>query len=369
MKKMNDTKSRLSRCMAHRALPLAVVTVFGLSGCTQFGAKILPKDRLAYNQAISGSWKEQTLLNIVKIRYLDTPLFLDVASVVSGYTLERSINMSGQLSSSDAIQRDSLGLGASGKLIDRPTITYVPTTGERFAQQLMTPIPPERILFLIQSGWPADMILLITVEALNGYKARSSGGLNAHMGDPNYYRTVELFRELQLSGSVGMRIRESKEMGRTTALIIRKDAINEETVSAGKELGELLGLQPGLDEISVEYGFVRANDTELLIASRSMLQILSQAAMEADVPAVHEKAGICVPTTIREQDIQKNCHVRVSAEDPEDAFVKVYYRDHWFYIADNDLRSKRVFAFMMLLFSVTEGGSNAGLPLVTIPSG
>ena len=75
------------------------VTVLFLSGCTHYGPKTVSRDRFDYNTAISDSWKEQTLLNIVKIRYIDMPLFVDVASIVSGYTLQSSVNLRGQVSS------------------------------------------------------------------------------------------------------------------------------------------------------------------------------------------------------------------------------------------------------------------------------
>ena len=51
------------------------------------------------------------------------PLFVDVASVVSGYSLERSVNLGGALSSSSAVQGDFFEMGAGGKFTDRPTIT------------------------------------------------------------------------------------------------------------------------------------------------------------------------------------------------------------------------------------------------------
>jgi len=70
---------------------LAILIGFLLVGCTSIGPKSVPRDRFDYNQGISDSWKEQTLLNIVKLRYADMPLFVEVASIVSGYTLERSV--------------------------------------------------------------------------------------------------------------------------------------------------------------------------------------------------------------------------------------------------------------------------------------
>jgi hypothetical protein len=56
-------------------------------------------------------------------------------------------------------------------------------------------------------------------------------------------------------------------------------------------------------------------------------------------------------------------------EKPENAFVAVEYRDHWFWIDDGDFFSKRTFAFVMILFSLTETGEKGNLPIVTIPSG
>jgi len=141
-----------------------------LSGCAHLGPETVARDRFDYNTAISDSWKEQTLLNIVKIRYVDMPMFVDVASIVSGYTLQSSVSLGGTVSSEKAVQGDFANLGTSGTFTDRPTITYKPVTGEQFNKSFMTPIPPGAILFLIQSGWPADLIYPITVDSINGLR-------------------------------------------------------------------------------------------------------------------------------------------------------------------------------------------------------
>src|SRR5262245_45099886 len=113
-----NTRQTILRLLVSVALPVA------LSGCRHLGPRTVSQDRFDYSTAVAESWKEQTLLNIVKLRYLDLPLFLDVAQIVSGYSLETTASVGGQISSSGAVQGNSLLLGAQGRFVDRPTITY-----------------------------------------------------------------------------------------------------------------------------------------------------------------------------------------------------------------------------------------------------
>ena len=151
-----------------------LLVMLAIAGCMHVGPNTVEVDRFDYSTAIAESWKQQTLLNIVKLRYADLPVFVDVASVVSGYSLETSTSAMGQLASSSALQGNTLAIGGAGRFTDRPTITYVPMTGEKFLRGLLTPIDPKNIFFMIQAGYPADFILALAVESINGVRNRSA---------------------------------------------------------------------------------------------------------------------------------------------------------------------------------------------------
>jgi len=99
-----------------------------------------------------------------------------------------------------------------------------------------------------------------------------------------------------------------------------------------------------------------------------MLQIMIELATQITVPQNHVTEGRTVPSIYTGDD---NSMIRInhSQDKPEDAFIAVKYRDYWFYIDDRDLKSKRTFTFLMILFSITETGGKEQLPLVTIPAG
>jgi hypothetical protein len=64
-----------------------------LAGCSGIGPGTVERDRFDYVNALSDSWKKQMLLNLVKIRYLDAPVFLGVSSVISQYAVEGKIDL------------------------------------------------------------------------------------------------------------------------------------------------------------------------------------------------------------------------------------------------------------------------------------
>ena len=343
-----------------------VVALF-MAGCTHLGPETVARDRFDYNTAIADSWKEQTLLNIVKVRYADMPVFVEVASVVNGYSLEGSVNLGRTVSSQDAIQGDFYNFGTTGKYTDRPTITYAPITGQQFNQSFMIPIPPRSVLFLMQSGWPVDLILPLTVDAMNGLRSQVAAGANQRRGDTEFYRVVALLREIQKSGAVGMQIVKGEGVRETALMLFYRENVTPEVEAALREVGELLGLKPGAREVEISYGLIPKSETEFAMLTRSLLHIMVQLATQVDVPAGHVSEGRTVPSLSRTEE-GRLINVKHSTEKPEHAFIAVPYRDYWFWIDDRDFQSKRTFAFLMILFSLMETGGKEGLPLVTIPA-
>ena len=78
-------------------LTLVLVAAIAIAGCNAIGPGSVQCDRLDHAAAISDSWKEQVLLNIVKLRYFDTPVFLGVASVISSYTLQSQVDIAARI--------------------------------------------------------------------------------------------------------------------------------------------------------------------------------------------------------------------------------------------------------------------------------
>jgi hypothetical protein len=108
--------------MMRLALRLSACGVLAMLGaCQSVGPPTVPRDRVDYSDAISDSWKNQMLLKIVKLRYADVPVFVDVGQIVAGYTLESSLNASAQFRSKDSILGNGTSAGAQGKYTDRPT--------------------------------------------------------------------------------------------------------------------------------------------------------------------------------------------------------------------------------------------------------
>jgi hypothetical protein len=363
----------LGRLMLRRTsyIIAALGLVLGLTGCKSIGPGSVPRDRSDYSDAISESWMRQTLLNIVKLRYLSPPIFVDVGQIVSGYQLQVGGTIGGQISSERAIQGNSLNLGGAATFIERPTITYTPLTGNKFIKGLMTPLQPESVFFTIQSGWPADGVLFATVAEINGLKNQATSISGVTPPDPQFMRVLALLRKIQLSGAVAMRIRQNAQEQQTSILTFRSKDIPPQTLEDIRELRRLLRLDPEATEFKLVFGSTATNDKEVAVLTRSLMHQMATMAAQVDVPAEDVREGRATPgweSVGPNTNAVRLIQIRCSKSKPADAFVTVSYRDHWFWIDDRDLKSKRVFSFMMMLFTLADTGEKEPPPLITIPA-
>ena len=156
-------------------------------------------------------------------------------------------------------------------------------------------------------------------------------------------------------------------------IFMRRERVSPEIQAAANELAELLAIRPDAPQYRVYFGEIAADDTELAMLTRSTLSIMLELRAHVDVPPediAEGRAPATQPVPVdSHRELRMHADIRSSVTEPEDAFVSVRYRDRWFWIDDRDYGSKRIFSFLMLLFSLTVTGGKEGLPLVTIPAG
>ena len=364
---------RLARRATARPLVLcaaSVVALMLLTGCSSVGPKSVPVDRFDYSEAIADSWKQQTLLNIVKLRYMDLPVFLDVSSIVAGYSLQTGVSVNGVLSSDRAVQGNYASIGGQAVYTDRPTITYVPMTGQSFLRGLITPIDPKNIFFMLQAGYSADFILGLTVESINGVRNRSTAGGVGREADPEFIRALGLLREVQAAGGFGMRVEEDKVKGSTAVVIFRREDLPPEIAEKAAELRRLLKVPADQQRVVLTYSPMRGEEGELAVNSRSMLQIMQAFSSYLEAPEEHVKSQSVLPPiedTPADGERQK-VRIHSGKEKPASTFAAVHYRDYWYWVDDGDLVTKRALTAVMFFFTLAEVGEKQNLPLVTIPA-
>ena len=148
---------------------LAAVACSLAAGCTSL-PRDLDKVRLSYNEVVKTSAEQQMLLNIVRLRYGDTPSSLAVSAIAAQYELARSLAIVPFFGvGGDANPRGFVGILPSAQIgnADRPTITLTPLDDQEFTRRLFTPLPVEGILYLAKTTWQIQMVFRLYLENLN----------------------------------------------------------------------------------------------------------------------------------------------------------------------------------------------------------
>jgi hypothetical protein len=339
----------------HRAIALLAVTAL-VTGCTSIGPRGLELSRTEFNAAIQKTDSEQLLLNIVRQRYNDPVMFLEVASISSSMSRSANISLSGFF---PKVGAESYSTGLGGSYSDSPLIFYSPNTGERFVRQMLTPIDLRTISLLLQSGWSIERVLLLAADSFAGIK-------NSAASSTEYRALVDHLRTLQKADQLSFAL-ESYNSTDILAIIPAESAVGTQ---AYKEACRLMNFPADGRPIRLQLGVGnRPDPSYVFLATRSLYSALYFLSNGVEASARDLEAGVLQPRQISGGVFDRTADffgVVVSNETPQDAAVKVQYRDQWFSIPATDPDSRTTFALLNMVLMLQSGDTARMAPLISL---
>jgi hypothetical protein len=396
-------------------LIFSTILAASLASCTSVGPTILPPNREAYNRSLAESSNSQMLLNIVRLRYGDTPYFLNVDTISAAMEFTTSGNAKAGFShttrkpssdekndellknaySENAVAQD-VGIGVS--FTDKPTILYRPLQGSIFADQTLSPIDMQTLYWLNQSGWRLSEIFRICGLRVAGLSNAPEASRLASSRAPDYL-TYKLFVDkldvLELNHIVRIEAarlkqedssanREKNTEHRTPELSASNgNVIAMRVIFTGSSQQkqqymqwlQMLHTQQFLPTVNFIHSSIpKINANTFGIQTRSLMGILYLFSKGVDLPeeAIQNKTA---PITYDnghpfdwQQVLANLFHVYYQNNYPAGAYLAIQHRGGWYYIADDDIKSKETFDLLQLIFSIQAGDSRSAISVTPVIS-
>lgn len=399
-------------------------------GCA-FGPRVLEKTHGRYNEAVRRVDEEQLLRNVVRMRYNETPLELNVSSIAAQYELDGGAearpffdvpNPAG--STFRPFTRVLPDVSVSGS--NRPTITLVPGDTGDAVQRFLTPISTDTLVFLFQTSWPVATVTRLWVERMNGVPNASSASGPPQCTVPDFgrfRRVADLLQAVRdqkfatirpedhgvevggplpsasLSAAAmvdavknGLEYRLRLD-GESWSLVRKEQRLMVEVNPAAiarpeiDELTALLNLRPRQRRYEIEVApgivpdpmlFPGPPRTELELSTRSTSQVYFYLANGVEVPTEHLASGVAVSaigpdglvfdSRVVTQGLFE-VHACAGHKPPPTAYVAVKHRGYWFYVDDRDQASKATLALVLQVSRLDFARQQPAAPFLTLPVG
>jgi hypothetical protein len=377
---------------------------------------------MRYNDVVRDTNDQQLLMNIVRLRYADSPVFIDLPNITSQFEIAGRGNYLGGYGN-QVKARSSLGFGELS-LRDTPTLSYHPREGREIAKSLLTPLSSD-LFIVVNAGANIEQLLLLALNDINDVpNAPRSTTLTPKVPDDNtaFLRAIRLLESLRERDATELAFGTSEDAENASDPIPRSSIEGRDLLDAAKngyvyrtreadqmsvfkqerdlylrirpafvrspemaEVEQILDLTPGLSKYRIKSelkeeaneGVPRplGRDT-VYLNLRSVLQIMTFLSKGVCVPDEHVQSGIAPVTS--GADGRPFDWTRVTAghfvvhaqkHRPRAAEVAVQYRGYWFYIALNDVNSRASLAILEILFALQESDGRHVGPLLTLPLG
>ena len=351
----------------HRSI-LLIVAVLGLCGCATVGPQSITAGRGVYAEVIRRTEDEQILNVLVRLRYDETFGMMSVASVTANLSFSTRAGANLGVGDSDSYATNLVPLSAGVAYEENPTISYVPLNGEDFMRRMLSPVSTsEWILLGRPLRHPGDVFAL-TVRRVNGLR---NPLLGEEPASPEFARFVELYDRLRRADVLDNVQRPETETETGSGYFWYIHDYEDTYGDSVREFLDLLGIEVKPDGPAIllpVHEAVGNSVSAIHLRTRSAWEVLKVFGTGIEIPAAHLKAGIVEPLTSAESEERRFITIRSSGKSPENATVRIRFRDQWFYIDATDTQSKQAFGYLQTLIGMRLADPAAHrAPLLTVP--
>jgi len=343
-----------------------LVGAMAVSGCGVLGAGTVKAGRARYNVAFASTTDEELLLNIVRLRYRDTPFFLNVDRVAASSSFSLGTSTSGvpqkgvRDDGTSSLRFLFSSVSGDASVNESPTVFYSPMEGERYARQMMSRLNFDVLLLLANSGWSIERLMMVTLQEMNGLKNAPTASGPTPSKEPEFREfreALRVLRALQVKGLVQL---AKGDEGDDSAVLLH--LVNGNKDADALKFKKLLGLDADLTTFPLRAGMGRGDGKAIYVITRPVISTMNYLAQAVVAPNGDVKSGR-VTKTLKDSgeafDWQEMLggffKVQSSLLKPLSSSTAVEYRGSWFYIADNDLDSKSTFSLLTQILALQSG--------------
>jgi len=397
---------------------LMALFTLAFSGCA-LQSNIIQNRHWDLNETIGTTTNEQLLLNIVRLRYDEVPYFLQMTSITTSFSAGASAGVSGSIPQGGP---NVLGLSAGASYIETPTVTWGLPDSREFLARLHAPMGADQLTVLAQSGLDLPLVFRIGVKKMNRLRNIEFSLTDNVYVPPTYEWFIEalsLMEELRkediidiaygvyvtkAGGDIQRDQMDTRGMAQALGNGVQFMTLDDPNVfemlriakpafvrfSKGSDddprarrLRELLNLDPAKYSFGIIDTGASSKETlsaarqmlapsrngdqplpEIVLNNRSVMEVLRFASAYVDVPPQDLAAGI---VRTRAAPDAGWLEIRSSPVEPTRAWLKIRREGTWYYIADDDLRSRVSFTLLRSIFSSVVGEVPGSNPLLTLP--
>ena len=184
----------------HYSILLLFCAAFLVSGC-QVGSKLYQTSFTQYNNAVRNTLDQQMLANLVRIRYFESPIFLQVSSLNTSFVVGGNVGAS-------AGANGAYGASIGGSYEERPTISFSMPESQAYYGRILAPLSADQVTSLVLAGFDSELVFRTVVRGINGTKNFNSNLESQSESESNarFKETSSLIKKLISEGVVDMEL-------------------------------------------------------------------------------------------------------------------------------------------------------------------